>query len=98
MDGYQSNRGCYCARCRTRGIMGPVILITLGVLFLIDQFTHFGFNETWPILLIVIGLVKVLGSTAGTEGHTYPAGEVPGSMPPPPPAPESPRQEQVNHV
>ena len=33
MDAYVSNRSCYCSRCRTRGYMGPVVLITLGVLF-----------------------------------------------------------------
>jgi hypothetical protein len=98
MDGYQSSRDCCCTRCRTRGVMGPVILITLGLLFLVDQFTRFSFGETWPILLIIVGLVKVLGSTAGTEGHSNVV-EAPGSTPPPPPAtPESPRQEQVNHV
>ncbi len=96
MNGYQPNRGCYCARCCTRGVMGPVILVTLGILFLIGEFTRYDFGATWPVLLIVIGLVKVLGSTAGTEGHAYPP-ETPGSTPPPPPA-EPPRQEQVNHV
>ena len=44
-----------------RAITGPVILITVGVLFTIDRFTSFGFGQTWPILLIVIGLLKLLG-------------------------------------
>ena len=44
-----------------RAITGPVILITVGVLFTIDRFTGFSFHQTWPILLIVIGLLKLLG-------------------------------------
>ena len=61
---------CACACCRTRGLMGPVVLITLGVLFLIDQYSHrYSFTELWPILLIVIGVVKVAQSLASKEGH-----------------------------
>jgi hypothetical protein len=50
--------------------MGPVILITLGVLFLLPQFFHqVHFSDLWPIILIVIGVVKLLESSASTEGH-----------------------------
>jgi uncharacterized membrane protein len=50
--------------------MGPVILITLGVLFLLPQFfQRVGFGDLWPIILIVIGAVKLLESSASTEGH-----------------------------
>lgn len=65
---------CNCARCRSRGVMGPAVLITLGVLFLLNQFWHYGFQ--WPVLLIVIGLVKIWQSTTSTEGHDT------GMMPP----------------
>lgn len=62
---------CACGRCRMRGLMGPVILITLGVLFLIGEYSgRYSFNELWPIILIVIGAVKIVESTASTEGHT----------------------------
>jgi hypothetical protein len=61
---------CTCTRCRTRGVMGPVILITLGVLFLIGQYSgHYSFGQLWPVLLIVIGAVKIFESTVSTEGH-----------------------------
>jgi Domain of unknown function (DUF5668) len=89
MDYYLPNRRCYCARCRCRGYMGPVVLITLGVLFLLSEFTHWHFHQTWPILLIAIGLVKVLGSSADINGHVPPyipgvsaAPVVPGTVPP----------------
>lgn len=44
-----------------RAITGPVILITVGVLFAIDRFTEIGFHQTWPVLLIVIGLLRLAG-------------------------------------
>lgn len=74
MDIYVPNRACYCARCRCRGYMGPVVLITLGVLFLLSEFTHWRFHQTWPILLIAIGVVKVLGSSADMSSHVPPFG------------------------
>ena len=60
---------CYCPQCRGRGLMAPAILITLGVLFMLHEFHVAGFGRTWPIVLIVIGLVKVLASSASKEGH-----------------------------
>jgi hypothetical protein len=41
-------------------IRGPVILIALGVLFAIDQFGSYSFSRTWPVLLILFGLLKLL--------------------------------------
>jgi hypothetical protein len=70
---------CACARCSRRGLMGPVVLITIGVLFLLQQMHVASFNRLWPVILLVIGVVKLLEATASTEGHT-------GSQPPTPPA------------
>jgi hypothetical protein len=49
--------------------MGPVVLITIGTIFLIGQMTHgWGFKELWPVILIVIGLVKIYESmSSGTS-------------------------------
>ncbi len=79
---------CACARCRSRAFMGPAVLVVLGVLFLIDQFTRVSFGETWPILLIIIGVIVFLRRTASTEGHVGNGGQ------PPPPAAGS----EVHHV
>jgi hypothetical protein len=50
--------------------MGPVILITVGVLFLIGQYSgRYSFGELWPVILIVIGAIKLLEATASTVGH-----------------------------
>ncbi|MDX1982424.1 MAG: DUF5668 domain-containing protein [Bryobacteraceae bacterium] len=42
-----------------QAVRGPVLLITLGVLFSIDHFGPYGFSRTWPVLLIVVGLLKL---------------------------------------
>lgn len=71
--------------------MGAAVVTTLGVLFLLGEFTRWDFGDTWPILLIVIGAVKILQSTASTEGHV--------TVMPPPTAPGSPTDSaQVPHV
>lgn len=67
---YRGGGTCTCARCRCRGLLGPIILITVGAVFLADQFIpRLGFGELWPVILIVIGVVKLLESSASTEGH-----------------------------
>jgi len=60
-----------------RAATGPVILITIGVLFAFDRFTAFRFSQTWPVLLIVLGLLRLLGG--GTRGWRR-------DYPPPPPS------------
>jgi hypothetical protein len=48
-------------------IRGPITLITLGVLFAADHFTQYSFQQTWPVLLIVFGLLSLLGRGAPAE-------------------------------
>lgn len=40
-------------------IRGPVMMITTGVLFALNQMTEFSFARTWPALLIVLGLLSL---------------------------------------
>jgi hypothetical protein len=97
---------CKCERCRTNKLMGPAILVTLGVLFLLDSVGRVGFGRTWPAILLVIGVVKLMQSNASYEGHmgTLPAAGPPNIPPvvPPPQAPENPEPPsssgEVNHV
>jgi hypothetical protein len=86
MDNYQANQSCYCTRCRTRGLMAPAVLVTLGVLFMLSEFGVAHFHSTWPILLIVIGLVKVLAGNADSTGHIEPNAPAPPVPPPGTPA------------
>ena len=54
-----------------RAVRGPIILITIGTLFALDHFTRWGFQQTWPVILIVIGLLTLAGrATRTTSGPT----------------------------
>jgi hypothetical protein len=75
---------CICEQCRTSRLMGPSILVTLGVLFLLEQTGRVGFGHTWPAILLVIGVVKLLQSNASSDGHVGPpVAQIPPSAPPP---------------
>ena len=63
-------------RSTIRAIRGPVILITVGVLFALQNFNIYGFGQTWPVLLIVIGLLSLCGratlrAAAGPGGAPF---------------------------
>ncbi len=49
-------------------IRGPIIMITIGVLFLLDKFTPFQFGETWPVILIVLGVMALAGGGKRVRG------------------------------
>lgn len=41
----------------------PVLLITLGLMLLADEFLpRWDFGRTWPVLLVVFGVVKLIES------------------------------------
>lgn len=40
-------------------IRGPIMLITVGTLFAIDHFGPYGIGRTWPVILIVLGVLKL---------------------------------------
>ncbi len=42
-----------------RAVKGPVIMITVGVLFALDNFTSLSFGRTWPVLLVIAGLLNL---------------------------------------
>ena len=69
-----------------RAVRGPIILITIGTLFALDHFTRWGFHQTWPVILIVIGLLHLASSMASQEGHVGRRQPV-GTPPSPPQAP-----------
>jgi hypothetical protein len=48
-------------RSMIRAVRGPVTLITVGVLFALNNFTEYRFDQTWPVILIVFGLMSLLG-------------------------------------
>ncbi len=101
--------GCQCARCRTRRLMGPAMLLTIGGLFMLENLHvgDLGFHRTWPVILLVIGGVLLLKGTASTEGHNpfagfgakppVAGGPTPPTPPVPPVPPVPPTDGEVNH-
>jgi len=76
---------CHCQSCTIRGLMWPAALITIGILFLLDR-AHIGsfdLGHTWPVILVVMGLIQLASSVASRDGHVEPA--LPGALPPSPP-------------
>ena len=57
---------CRCARCTIRGLLGPAVVITIGVLFLLQQTRggYFSFENTYPVILVVIGALLLASSLA----------------------------------
>lgn len=60
---------CPCARCRVHALMAPIMLITIGAVFLVGEFTRYDFGDLWPVLLIVAGIVLLAQSLASRTGH-----------------------------
>ena len=96
MDTYRRNRFCPCMRCRMNCMMGPAMLVTLGVLFLMENY-HMTRGSTFvAVLLLVCGGVKLLQSTASNEGHQQPFPYYAGDVPPAAAAPQT-DDRQVNN-
>jgi hypothetical protein len=75
---------------RRGGLVGPVVLITVGTLILLDRWLpDYSFHRLWPVILIVIGVVKLLEmgmARDNEEVRPQPPYIPPGSSNPPPPS------------
>jgi hypothetical protein len=62
---------CRCGRCTIRALLGPAVVITVGVLFLLQQVRggYFDFSNTYPVILVVIGAILLASSLAPMDGH-----------------------------
>jgi hypothetical protein len=77
------------------------VVITVGVLFLLHQLHggYFDFGNTWPVILVVIGLLQLASAFAPRDGHietqkSTTAPGVPPSRPAGAPPPVSPSERQ----
>ena len=55
-----------------QAVRGPLLLITLGVLLAVDHLGPFPFWRTWPVLIIVFGLLKLLERAVRPEEPSSP--------------------------
>ncbi len=74
---------CRCPRCTIRALMGPAVIVTVGVLFLLQQARggYFDFGNTYPVILVVIGAILLASALAPMEGHVF-SNEIPPGAPP----------------
>ena len=69
-----------------RNLMGPAVVITVGVLFLLQEVRggNFDFSNTYPFILVVIGAILLASAVAPMNGH------IDSFSAPPPPSPPAP--------
>lgn len=48
-----------------RAVRGPILLITFGTLMALNHTDKLDFERSWPVLLIVFGIFKLLERLAG---------------------------------
>ena len=71
-------------------ITGPAMLLTFGICALLDQWGILNFGRSWPLYLIVLGVIKLAQRAAlltaepppwqpGYPGYYAPPGGVPGT-------------------
>jgi hypothetical protein len=83
-------------RGRVMGFMGPVVLITVGVLSLSENVGGPGWDRTWPVLLLAVGLTQLMTRrTASSQPPMPPVGNGPTMQPPANDVPPPPSE--VNH-
>jgi hypothetical protein len=60
------------SRFSSRVPIGPILLIAIGVVFLLDTLHLLDFREIsrfWPVILIIIGVVMLYGRITGLRSH-----------------------------
>ena len=59
-----------------QAIRGPVLLITIGILFAAHQAGMLPVYKTWPLILIMIGLMKLIERMFAPSPPVPPAGPI----------------------
>ncbi len=68
-----------------RGIVPATVLITLGILFMLETFDVASFDRTWPVFLIALGIsIAVQRSVRPAISDGCCAPEAPQPQAPPP--------------
>ena len=72
-----------------QAVRGPILLITIGILFAMHQAGFVSFARTWPLILIVLGVMKLIERMVAPPVPPYvpPPYSQPYSAPPPAGAP-----------
>ena len=54
-----------------RRLRGPAVLLLIGVMALLSQANILGWGQSWPLILILLGLL-MLAERAALAGENYP--------------------------
>lgn len=73
-----------------QAIRGPVVLMTVGALFALHQSAGISFGRTWPLIIIVFGLVKLFERMLTPAAGPYPQQPPYASYRQQPPFPQQP--------
>jgi hypothetical protein len=68
-----------------RAPVGPIVLIAIGVLFLLNTLHLIEFREIarfWPVILIVVGVIMLYGRLSGLKSHMVDQGYSSGAANP----------------
>ena len=85
----RTSQTCTCGRCSTRWLMGPAMVLTTGILFLLQSMDIAEIDRTWPAWILVVGVVKLVQSSASSAGHIGPLPGAPPAVAPPVPPPST---------
>jgi hypothetical protein len=74
------------ADCSNRSLAGPALLVTLGAILLIGELHGPSWEHTWPVILLVLGILKLMerGYLGGPPAPPLapPPGSAPSQQPP----------------
>ncbi len=85
----RAQHSCGCGRCVTRCMMGPALVLTTGILFMLQSTGIADIDRTWPAWILVVGVVKLLQSSASSAGHVGPLPPAPPGVGVAPPSPSA---------
>jgi hypothetical protein len=63
-----------------QAVRGPILLITLGLLFAAHQAGIISFSRTWPLIIIVFGLMKLFERMLIGANPPFPTPPPPGGF------------------
>ena len=72
-----------------RALRGSIWIVVVGFMFLFSSFNILSWGRSWPIFIIVAGLIAIIErsvfASAAAAGYDYPPAAPPAPAPPPPP-------------
>lgn len=61
-----------------RRMRGPIILLTFGITAILDEYAGIGYSRSWPLYIIVWGLLKLAENAILAQHPPVPPGQYPG--------------------